>query len=378
MTKEFIQAFPLVFLAEMGDKSQLLAITFATRYPLKKVLMGMLAGALLNDGLAVLLGRLVSGFVPMKTIQMIAGFAFLLFAFWSLRVEEGGETENSSQKIQLGPVLTVATAYFIGEFGDKTQLTAIALASDADAPLAILAGTVSGMIGAGGIGIFIGKKLGDKIPEMALKLASAAIFLFFGISKLMQGVPKKYWTVWNGLLAGIILTIALTESVRRLIRAQKQGRESALIRKSRELYDYYHQIGRDFDRICPGTGKCGKCQGDHCIVGSTKTLIQSCLSGKPPAYRDPSGINKSTLRKPFNREQAMRSLRMTWEVLKEDPDNPGYQSIHKIRKSLEIILFGQSMDRVHDWEEYGRFLSQKEANISADLSPNLKKSKNDG
>ncbi len=102
------------------------------------------------------------------------------------------------------------------------------------------------------------------------------------------------------------------------------------------------------------------------------------MSGKPPAYRDPSGINKSTLRKPFNREQAMRSLRMTWEVLKEDPDNPGYQSIHKIRKSLEIILFGQSIDRVHDWEEYGRFLSQKEANISADLSPNLKKSKNDG
>ncbi len=374
MIKEFIQAFLLVFLAEMGDKSQLLAITFATRYPLKKVLIGMLAGALLNDGLAVMLGRLVSGFVPMKTIQMIAGFAFLLFAFWSLRVEEGGEAESGSQKFQLGPVLTVATAYFIGEFGDKTQLTAIALASDADAPLAILAGTVSGMIGAGGIGIFIGKKLGDKIPEMALKLASTAIFLFFGISKLAESIPKGYWTDRNILSFGIVLTIALVGSIRKLMRAQKQGRESALIRKSRELYDYYHQIGRDFDRICLGTRKCGKCQGDHCIVGSTKTLIQSCLDGKPAEH--PSGISKNTLRKPFNREQAMRSLRMTWEVLKEDPDNPGYQPIHKIRKNLEIILFGQSVDRVHDWNEYGKLLSQKEANISAGLSSNWKKAKN--
>ena len=373
MIKEFIQAFLLVFMAEMGDKSQLLAITFATRYPLKKVLMGMLAGALLNDGLAVLLGRLVSGFVPMKTIQMIAAFAFLLFAFWSLRVEEGEETEDSNQKFQLGPVLTVGTAYFIGEFGDKTQLTAIALASDAEAPLAILAGTVSGMIGAGGIGIFIGKKLGDKIPEMALKLASAAIFLFFGISKLVGSVPKRYWTVWNGLLFGILLTIALAESVRKLIRAQKQGRESALIRKSRELYDYYHQIGRDFDRICLGTGKCGKCQGDHCIVGSTKTLIQSCLNGKPAKH--PSGINKNTLHKPFNREQAMRSLRMTWEVLKEDPGNPVYQPIHEIRKSLETILFGQSIDRFHDWEEYERLLSQIEDKFAEGPSSKLKNKK---
>src|SRR5690554_6657540 len=183
MIQDFLQAFLLVFIAEMGDKSQLLAMTFAIRYPVRKVLIGILIGAFLNDGLAVMLGSLVSNFLPMNTIQIIAGCAFIVFALWSLKVEED-EEDTVNRKIKLGPVATVAIAYFIGEFGDKTQLTAIALASNAVSPFAVLIGTVLGMFTTGGIGIYIGKKLGDRIPDTAIKLASAALFLFFGITKL--------------------------------------------------------------------------------------------------------------------------------------------------------------------------------------------------
>ena len=71
----------------------------------------------------------------------------------------------------------------------------------------------------------------------------------------------------------------------------------------------------------------------------------------------------------------MRSLRMTWEVLKEDPGNPVYQPIHEIRKSLETILFGQSIDRFHDWEEYERLLSQIEDKFAEGPSSKLKNKK---
>jgi putative Ca2+/H+ antiporter (TMEM165/GDT1 family) len=177
MTQDFLEAFVFVFIAEMGDKSQLLAITFAAKYPVKKVLIGILIGAFLNDGIAVALGSLVSNFLPMNTIQIIAGFAFIAFALWSLKIDEDEEAANS--KMKFGPVTTVAIAYFIGEFGDKTQLTAIALASNAVSPIGVLIGTVLGMFTTGLIGIYIGKKLGDRIPEIAIKLASVAMFLFY-------------------------------------------------------------------------------------------------------------------------------------------------------------------------------------------------------
>ena len=373
MIREFFQAFVLVFVAEMGDKSQLLAMTFATRYPVKKVLIGMLAGALLNDGLAVMLGSLVSSFVPMNTIQLIAGFAFILFALWSLRVEKDEEAEESSRKFKFGPVLTVATAYFIGEFGDKTQLTAIALASDAGSPLAVLAGTVLGMLATGGIGIFIGKKLGDRMPELAIKLTSAAVFLFFGITKLIQSMPEKYLTAWNVLLFSIVLIASLILLARPMIRARKQGRESALIRRARELHEYYNRIGKDFDSICLGVEKCGKCQGNQCIVGYTKTLIQSCLEEKPAGHIDPFFINERTFRKPFSREQAAESLMMTLKVLKEDPDDKKLRPVHVIRRNLERILFGKSIDRIGDWEEYERTLLHSDDSIAAGLLTDLKK-----
>ena len=376
MIREFFQAFVLVFVAEMGDKSQLLAMTFATRYPVKKVLIGMLAGALLNDGLAVMLGSLVSSFVPMNTIQMIAGLAFILFALWSLRMEKDEEAEESSRKFKFGPVLTVATAYFIGEFGDKTQLTAIALASDAGSPLAVLAGTVLGMLATGGIGIFIGKKLGDRMPELAIKLTSAAVFLFFGITKLIQSMPEKYLTAWNVLLFSIVLIVSLILLARPMIRARKQGRESALIRRARELHEYYNRIGKDFDSICLGVEKCGKCQGNQCIVGYTKTLIQSCLEEKPAGHIDPFFINERTLRKPFSREQAAESLMMTLKVLKEDPDDKKLRPVHVIRRNLERILFGKSIDRIGDWEEYERTLLHSDDSIAAGLLTDLKKAKN--
>src|SRR6056297_3848201 len=144
MTGEFIKAFMLIFVAEMGDKTQILAMTFATRYSVKKVLLGIFIGSLLNHGLAVALGTVLSKRFPIDRIQIIAGLAFIFFAVWTLRNEDDEEEEN--EKIKYGAVITVALAFFIGELGDKTQLAAITLAAASKHLLLVLAGTVSAMV----------------------------------------------------------------------------------------------------------------------------------------------------------------------------------------------------------------------------------------
>jgi putative Ca2+/H+ antiporter (TMEM165/GDT1 family) len=372
MIQDFLQAFLLVFVAEMGDKSQLLAMTFATRYPVKKVLIGILIGAFLNDGLAVLMGSLVSSFVPMNAIQVIAGLAFIVFALWSLKVEEDEENVEHPKR-KFGPVVTVATAYFIGEFGDKTQLTAIALASNAVSPLAVLFGTVLGMFATGSIGIYVGKKLGDRMPEMAIKLVSAAMFLFFGITKLAQSLPVRYMTPLNIILFFTFLLIALVLLARSLILARKQGLETALIRRSRELHEYYNRIRQDFDSICLGTEKCGRCQGNKCIVGYTKTLIKYSLDEKSPKDIDPSSISRRSLRKPFSKEQAAESLLETLRVLKDDPGDRKLKPVHEIRRNLEEILFGKSIDRIQNWAEYEKSLIEIDETIAVTILTGLKK-----
>lgn len=223
MSQELIQAFMLIFIAEMGDKTQILAMAFATRFPVKKVFLGIFLGSLLNHGLAVWLGSYISNFVPINTIQIIAGLAFVGFALWTLKPEGDDDDEGSSQRSKFGPVMTVALAFFIGELGDKTQLTAITLAVDAVYPLAILAGTVMGMVVTGGLGIVVGRQLGDKVPELAIKIIASSVFMFFGITKLYQTLPEQYLTLPIISLTVAILGVAFFLMVRTLIIQKRQG-----------------------------------------------------------------------------------------------------------------------------------------------------------
>src|SRR6056297_2623886 len=194
MLQEILKAFMFIFVAEMGDKTQILAMAFATKYPVKKVLLGIFIGSFLNHALAVYLGNLLSKFIPISALQIIAGFAFVGFALWTLLADDDDDN-NENARMRFGPVLTVSLAFFLGELGDKTQLAAITLSTEALYPLAILCGTVSGMVFTGSIGIFIGKKLGEKIPEIAIKLFAAGVFMFFGLIKLFQTLPDQFLRV---------------------------------------------------------------------------------------------------------------------------------------------------------------------------------------
>jgi putative Ca2+/H+ antiporter (TMEM165/GDT1 family) len=176
----FLFSAGAVVLAEMGDKTQLLAMAFAAKYKAGKVMLGVFAATVLNHALAVAAGNFVTRFESAQVwIQTAASLSFIFFGLWTIR---GDQLEGEEKKAtRYGAVITVAIAFFMAEMGDKTQLATIALAAKFPAaPLGILAGTTTGMLIADGMGIVVGILLRKKIPERTVKLVSAGAFILFG------------------------------------------------------------------------------------------------------------------------------------------------------------------------------------------------------
>lgn len=180
-----------VTLGEMGDKTQLLAMAFATRYKASKVMIGVFLATIFNHGLAVAVGNLITKISGLEIwIQGVAALSFIFFGLWTIR---GDKLEGEDKKVsRFGPVITVTIAFFIAELGDKTQLATIALASRfPENPFGVLLGTTMGMLVADAIGIAVGVVLCKKIPEKTIKLISAGVFILFGfIASFEVGTAK--------------------------------------------------------------------------------------------------------------------------------------------------------------------------------------------
>lgn len=185
-----MKALLFVVVAEMGDKTQLLAMAMASKYKASKVMLGVLIATILNHALAVALGSYLSSLIPMDTIKIVAGISFLVFGLWTLRGDKIDEEDKKKQKF--GPVVTVAIAFFIAEMGDKTQLMTIAIAADSKLPLLILMGTTTGMLIADGIGILGGAWMAKHVPEKYIKWGAGLIFIFFGTLTLYNAVPESF------------------------------------------------------------------------------------------------------------------------------------------------------------------------------------------
>ena len=199
-----------VTLAEMGDKTQLLAMAFATKYKASQVLLGVFIATVLNHAAAVAVGNLITKVESVQTaIQGIAALSFIFFGLWTIRGDKLEGEENRVSKY--GAVMTVAIAFFIAEMGDKTQLTTIALATRFPAnPLGVLMGSTTGMLIADAIGIIIGVVLCKRIPERTVKLVSAAAFVVFGFFGTYQVARGSLHLNLGVTLAGLAVIAALT------------------------------------------------------------------------------------------------------------------------------------------------------------------------
>ncbi|WP_030173295.1 TMEM165/GDT1 family protein [Spirillospora albida] len=190
----FIISLVVIFVAELGDKSQLMAMTFATRFRALHVLIGITAATALVHLASVALGAALGAALPTGPISIIAGVAFLGFALWTLRGDELDADEREKARRATGSaVLAVGGAFFLAELGDKTMLATVALAADHGGLLALTGvwlGSTIGMVAADALAIVAGRMLGRRLPERVIKYGAAAGFAAFGVILLAEGIAQ--------------------------------------------------------------------------------------------------------------------------------------------------------------------------------------------
>ena len=186
----FFKVFLTEFIAEMGDKTQLMLIALTSKYKLRDIILGTAAAILVLNGLAVLAGGLVSEFIPAWLIKIIAAFAFLYFAAATITGDDDeDEEEGGKTKIQFAP-LAVFCTFFVAALRDKTQLTAITFGANEGMSSALIVwlGCSLGLFLADILGMLLGYLLKSKTPEGLLNTLAFAIFSVFGVFTLYQGL----------------------------------------------------------------------------------------------------------------------------------------------------------------------------------------------
>jgi putative Ca2+/H+ antiporter (TMEM165/GDT1 family) len=184
----FLLATGVIFLAELGDKSQLIVLTFATRFRAWTVLLGITIATAVLQAMSVTIGTVMGRALPTSTISVLAGAAFLGFAAWTLRGGDLTEEERSRLETAGGPaLLAVGAAFFLAELGDKTMLATITLATEHGA-VGTWAGATVGMVLADALAIVVGVWLGRQLPAKVVRYAAAAAFAVFGVLLVVAGL----------------------------------------------------------------------------------------------------------------------------------------------------------------------------------------------
>jgi putative Ca2+/H+ antiporter (TMEM165/GDT1 family) len=192
----------MIFLAELGDKTQLVALTLATCYNTSVVLWGIFWATLAIHVFSAGIGWFIGDKLPTDWIKFVAGIAFIAFGFWTLRGDALDEDEKSC-KTGINPFWLVFSTFFMAELGDKTMLSTITLAST-NPFLPVWIGSTIGMVLSDGLAIIAGKMLGARLPEKIIKIGAAVIFFLFGIFGMYEGgshFPALYWGVAAALIA---------------------------------------------------------------------------------------------------------------------------------------------------------------------------------
>jgi putative Ca2+/H+ antiporter (TMEM165/GDT1 family) len=189
--KQFVEsllaALGLVFIAELGDKTQLVALGFGARHRLAPVITGVVIAYMATNLLSVVVGGLLGATLPTRAIGLGGGALFLGFAAWTLWKGDGDEDDEGAPTSHGSIVLSVATAMFVAELGDKTMLATATLAAQGN-PVLVWVGATIGIILAGTLGVLLGRVFGARLPERATRIGSAVLFAVFGLVLLVTNL----------------------------------------------------------------------------------------------------------------------------------------------------------------------------------------------
>jgi putative Ca2+/H+ antiporter (TMEM165/GDT1 family) len=180
----FLTATGIVALAEMGDKTQLLAFLLAARFrrPVP-IILGILAATLLNHGLAGALGAWIASALSPAVLRWSVGLLFLAMAVWTL-IPDKIEDEQARTAARLGVFTATFITFFLAEMGDKTQIATVAMATQFSSVVLVIAGTTLGMLIADVPAVFLGQKFAARIPMKLVHGIAAALFAVLGIATL--------------------------------------------------------------------------------------------------------------------------------------------------------------------------------------------------
>lgn len=223
MTAVFLRTFAMIFLAEMGDKSQLLMAALAGEYRLREILFGALTAIAVLCGLAVTVGAALGGVLPLTWISLVAGCAFLAFAWTGL----GGADEETGTVRRGRAFPAIFGTYFLAELGDKTQLATLTLAAETPgAGWAVFGGAAAALGVSGLLGAAVGRLLDRHLPADVFRWISAVIFAACGTVKLLGGLERLLPT--GGAIAataGILTAFVLLCAAR--LRRKGRGHDTA-------------------------------------------------------------------------------------------------------------------------------------------------------
>jgi Ca2+/H+ antiporter, TMEM165/GDT1 family len=182
----FLVATGVVALAEIGDKTQLLALVLAAKYrkPVP-IILGILVATLVNHALAGAAGAWISAWVGPDAMRWILGLSFIAMAAWTLVPDKYDDDQEQAATPRFGVFGTTLVAFFLLEMGDKTQIATVALAARYDSLIGVVAGTTLGMMLANVPAVLLGEVAAKKLPMHIVHRIAAAIFLVLGVSVLL-------------------------------------------------------------------------------------------------------------------------------------------------------------------------------------------------
>ncbi|MFE6863583.1 TMEM165/GDT1 family protein [Nocardia sp. NPDC057668] len=212
MITTILLTFGVLFLAELGDKSQLMALTFALRYRWWVVLSAITVASVLVNLIAVGVGHFLGAALPTEIISLFAAAILIGVGLWTLREtlpgrEDGDEAEDEAQlPASRSAFFVVLSAFLLAELGDRTMFATMALATN-NGWVAVWIGSVLGMVAAGGLAILVGVTVGKHVPERTIAVCSGLLFLYFGATTLLGTVAPGLGTVAM-VAAGALLPLA--------------------------------------------------------------------------------------------------------------------------------------------------------------------------
>ncbi|MBY0290282.1 MAG: TMEM165/GDT1 family protein [Mycobacteriaceae bacterium] len=217
MVTAILISLAVVFVAELGDKSQLITMTYALRHRWWVVLSGVAIAATLVHGLSVAIGHFLGLTLPDRPIAFAGAIAFLLFAIWTWREARAGDDDDEVRIAEPRFVIfAIVSSFVLAELGDKTMLATVTLASDHNW-LGVWIGATVGMVLADGVAIAAGVLLHKRLPEGFLHRLASVLFLVFGLWLLFDGALGLRWVALavTGSVVVVVGNVALIRFARR-------------------------------------------------------------------------------------------------------------------------------------------------------------------